>query len=267
MDLLHIIDVSSAQTGILPSTVDCDGAMVKTTGGTNYVNPAADPVLQDLFNSNKAAGIYHYAHEYGQYHPSEEEVRYFLDNSKGYIGKAILALDYEEPINGSTFTQADVRWCAAFIKQVIDETGIVPLLYCSKGLLTQLNWQPVADLNVGGWIAQYANNNYVGWDNDPWTDNKGFGAIVPVMYQYTSHGRISGWNADLDLNIFYGNREAWNKFAHTGENQDQNTGSELKEYLKTFADDVINGEYGNGDERKNNIYNAVQNAVNQRLNK
>ena len=71
----------------------------------------------------------------------------------------------------------------------------------------------------------------------------------------------------VDVNIFYGNREAWNKFAHTGENQDQNTGSELKEYLKTFADDVINAEYGNGDERKNNIYNAVQNAVNQRLNK
>ena len=39
-----------------------------------------------------------------------------------------------------------------------------------------------------------------------------------------------------------------------------------KEYLKLFADDVINGEYGNGDERKNNIYTAVQNAVNKRLN-
>ena len=261
--VLHIIDVSSHQAGILPSTVDCDGAIVKTTGGTNYVNRDCDPVMQDLFSCGKVAGIYHYAHEYGQYHPSEEEVSYFLGNSKGYIGKALMALDYEQPINGVTYTQADVRWCAAFIQQVINETGIIPLLYCSKGLLTQLDWSSVANLNVGGWVAQYANNNPMGWDDDPWTDNKGFGAIVPVMYQYTSHGCISGWDGNLDLNIFYGDQSAWYKFAKPLSNNEGKPA--LKNYLNEFAVDVLKGEYGNGDERKDNIYNAVQNAVNQKL--
>ena len=137
------------------------------------------------------------------------------------------------------------------------------MLYCSKGLLTQLDWSSVANLNVGGWVAQYANNNPMGWDNDPWTDNKGFGAIVPVMYQYTSHGRISGWNGNLDLNIFYGDQSAWYKFAKPASNNEAKPA--LKNYLNEFAVDVLKGEYGNGVERKDNIYNAVQNAVNQKL--
>lgn len=263
--VLHIIDVSSAQAGILPSTVDCDGAMVKATGGNNYVNPACDPVMQDLFSHNLPAGVYHFAHEYGQINDAKEEANYFLQNIQGYLGKSILALDYEIAINGKSYTQDDVNWCKEFIQEVINQTGIVPLLYCSKGVLTQTDWTPVANLNVGGWIAQYATDNSMSWDNDPWTDNKSFGAIVPVMYQFTSHGRVAGWNADLDLNIFYGDRGAWDKFAHEGKHQDQNTGSEVKDYLKAFADDVIKGEYGAGEERKNSVYNAVQNAVNQQL--
>lgn len=259
--MLNIIDVASHQAGILPSTVDCDGAMVKTTGGNNYVNTTADPVIQDCISHAKPFGIYHYAHEYGTYHPSEEEVTYFIEHSKGYIGKGILALDYEEPINGVNYTQADVRWCAAWIREVIQKTGVIPLLYCSKGVLTACDWSEVANLNVGGWIAQYANDNPTGWQADPWTDNKGFGAIVPVMYQYTSHGRINGWNGNLDLNQFYGDVEAWNKFA--GANQQQTPA--MPEYLSTFADKVIEGEYGNGEDRKNNIVNAVQNAVNSKL--
>ena len=38
-------------------------------------------------------------------------------------------------------------------------------------------------------------------------------------------------------------------------------------YVTTFAKEVINGVYGNGENRKNNIYNAVQSEVNNIVNK
>ena len=34
-----------------------------------------------------------------------------------------------------------------------------------------------------------------------------------AMYQYTSSGRLSGWNGNLDLNVFYGDKNAWNAYA------------------------------------------------------
>lgn len=38
-------------------------------------------------------------------------------------------------------------------------------------------------------------------------------------------------------------------------------------YVNTFAKEVINGIYGNGESRKNNIYNVVQSEVNNIINK
>lgn len=34
-----------------------------------------------------------------------------------------------------------------------------------------------------------------------------------AMYQYTSHGRIAGWSGNLDLDVFYGDAAAWDKYA------------------------------------------------------
>ena len=39
------------------------------------------------------------------------------------------------------------------------------------------------------------------------------------------------------------------------------------DYLTAFAQDVINGKYGVGQQRKENIYNAVQNRVDELLKK
>jgi len=34
-----------------------------------------------------------------------------------------------------------------------------------------------------------------------------------ALYQYTSSGRLSGYSGDLDLDVFYGDRAAWDAYA------------------------------------------------------
>lgn len=261
---LRIIDVSSAQGLIKIEPIDCDGVIVKATGGDNYVNDCCDFVMQQCYKLNRASGFYHYAHEFGNINDPIKEADYFIDNTSNYFGKSIPFLDYEVAINGNSYNSDDVEWCRKWLQHVKDRTGVTPLLYISKSLINEADWTPVTNIGVAGWIAQYADENYTGWQTDPWTDNKPFAPFNVVLYQYTSHGRINGYNGNLDLSIFYGDRNAWNKYATINKpnsNGDDNVNS--NDYLTDFAKDVLAGKYGNGAERKEKIYQAVQNKVNE----
>ena len=264
---LRTIDVSSNQGSINISSIDCDAVIVKATGGNNYVNEYCDFVVQQCFKLGKPAGIYHYAHEYGNINDPIAESDYFINNCKNYFGKVLVALDYEVAMNGYKYTQQDVEWCRQFIQNVINKTGVIPLLYISKSLIYECDWSSVANMNVGLWFAQYADNNNTGWLSDPWDDGKSTKPFTTVLQQYTSHGRISGYNADLDLSLFYGTVNAWNKYAYSKDNKTNETGGNVNrdDYLTYFARDVIAGKYGDGNERKEKIYEAVQNKVNELL--
>ena len=264
---LRIIDVSSAQGLIQIAPIDCDGVIAKATGGNNYVNDCCDFVIQQCYKLNRASGFYHYAHEFGNINDPVKEADFFIANTENYFGKSVPFLDYEVAINGHNYTSQDVEWCRQWLQHVKDRTGVTPLLYISKSLISATDWTPVTNMSVAGWIAQYANNNYTGWQNDPWTDSKPFAPFSVALYQYTSHGRINGYNGDLDLSIFYGDRNAWNKYTTVNKPMKPTpvTKPEPKpvDYLTLFAKDVIAGKYGNGNQRKENIYNAVQQRVNE----
>ena len=257
---LRIIDVSSNQGLINIAPIDCDGVITKATGGNNYVNDCCDYVLQQCYKLNKPSGFYHYAHEFGNINDPIKEADYFISNTANYFGKSIPVLDYEVAINGRSYTNQDVEWCKQWLQYVKDKTGVTPLLYISKSVISATDWTPVTNLSVAGWIAQYADNNYTGWQSDPWTDNKTFAPFNVALYQYTSHGHINGYNGDLDLSLFYGDINAWNRYASI--NKPTNNTEQSIDYLTPFAQDVISGKYGNGDQRKENIFNAVQKRVN-----
>ena len=270
--MLRTIDVSSAQGLINIKPIDCDAVIAKATGGDNYVNDCCDFVIQQCIKLHKPFGFYHYAHEFGHINDPVTEADYCLQNTMNYFHKGLFALDYEVAINGHNYEQADVDWCVKFINRIIEKTGVVPLLYISKSLISATNWKPVTDLSVAGWIAQYADDNPTGWTDDPWSDNKPFSPFNVAMQQYTSHGKINGYNGFLDLSIFYGDVNAWNKYAGLDKtpahsSSDQNHNSNVpNDYLTAFAKDVLSGKYGNGKERMKNIYNAVQNRVNELTN-
>ena len=85
------IDISSWQSGIDLAKVPCDFVIIKATEGLTYVNPDCDRAYQQGLKLGKKLGVYHFAGKNG----ASQEAEYFVNNIKGYIGKALLALDWE----------------------------------------------------------------------------------------------------------------------------------------------------------------------------
>lgn len=204
------IDISDYQNGINLAAVPCDFVIIKATGGTGYINPDCDRAFQQAVKNGKKAGVYHYARERGYEGSAVQEAEFFVDNCKGYIGKALLALDWEAQ------KSLGVSWAKAWLDKVYELTSVRPVIYMSKTTCREYDWSPVAAANYGLWCAQYANNDETGYQTDPWTDDEGIGAFPQMaIYQYTSNGRLPGWDGSLDLDLFYGSREAWDDYAKT----------------------------------------------------
>ena len=88
---LNGIDISSYQADLNLSAISYDFAIIKATEGTDYVNPSCNKHVEQVQKSEKKFGLYHYASSQN----AAEEADYFIQNIKGYIGKALLALDWE----------------------------------------------------------------------------------------------------------------------------------------------------------------------------
>lgn len=153
------------------------------------------------------------------------------------------------------------------VVNVHERTGVWPLVYVSAAFIPQIPADVRA--NCGLWVAQYANNNPTGWQYRPWN----YGKYGEAMRQYTSNGRINGYNGPLDLNYFRGTREQWDKYANPGKATKpapapapQPAPSVDYEALATAT---IRGDYGNGEARRAALsanYGPVMRIVNQRLN-
>ena len=194
------IDISSWQSGINLDVVPCDFVICKATQGVGYVNPDCDRAYQQAKKAGKCLGVYHYASG----NDAVAEAEYFLKNIQGYIGEAILVLDWEAAQNAN-FGKCDFTWCKTWLDYVAAKTGVKPMLYISQSLMGKFNG--IGD--YGLWIAQYANYTPTGYQETPWNE----GAYTCAIRQYSSTGRLSGYGGNLDLNKFYGDREAWKKYA------------------------------------------------------
>ena len=85
------------------------------------------------------------------------------------------------------------------------------------------------------------------------------------MWQWTSSGRLNGYNGNLDCNVFYGDRSTWD--AYVG----KSTSTVKPKTTEQLAEEVIAGQWGNGSDRKKRLtdagydYDAVQKVVNQKM--
>lgn len=196
--MLRVVDEASWQEGIDNTTLDCDAVIVKATQGTGYINPICDSLYQAAKSAGKLLGVYHYAS--GENATAEAD--FFLDNIQGYIGEAMLVLDWE---SGENAQWGNTNWCKEFCDRVYARTGINPVVYVQNSAVDQ-----VANLTDNGlWIAQYADNNPMGWVDSPWNTI----TVNHIMHQYTSTGRIYGWSGNLDLSLFFGDENAWRAYA------------------------------------------------------
>lgn len=203
---LNGIDIASYQQSLAPSKMSTtDFIIVKATGGNSYKNPCFKDHADATLGAGKLLGCYHFACEYGIALKPEQEADYFLNAVQPYVGKATLWLDYEM----DALDNYSPAWCKKWLDRVKAKTGSTPGIYMSKSACNTRDWSAVAK-EYPLWVAQYPDYSETGYQDAPWTDSTGYGAWkAPTIFQYTSSGKIPGYNAHLDLDLFYGSKEDW----------------------------------------------------------
>lgn len=159
--------------------------------------------------------------------------------------------------NGMPSNQTLREMCAEFCK-IVEGNGFYTGVYASLSWFNnQLNG---SELNrFDKWIAQWptSGGKQTALSTDP---NQGNGRS---LWQFTSAGRFSGYNGNLDTNY------AYHDFPNPGSRPTPAPQpAPAKKSIDEIANEVISGKWGNGDERKIRLteagydYNAVQDRVN-----
>lgn len=260
MAYLNGIDVSNWQNGINLAAVPADFVICKATQGNSYVSPDCVRQVEQGAAAGKLIGTYHYISGSG----AVAEADFYLNNIKNWIGKYMMCLDWESNQNSQWGNESYLKQVA---QRIIERTGIPPVIYVQQSRLSAV--KAIADeLNCGLWVAQYANMDQTGYQATPWNE----GAYTCAIRQYSSAGRLSGYSGNLDLNKFYGDRNAWLKYCNPdGAHEDtggSTTPSQPASPTGSTLDlvvGVMQGEYGNGDARKAALgsrYDEVQDMIN-----
>lgn len=235
--------------------------ILKATEGVGYVDPTCDAKYQLNKSAGKLLGVYDFARpDRGS---AEAEAQFFVDNIKGYIGEAILVLDWEQP-----GTQGNVAWAKAWLDKVYKLTGVRPLIYMSASVVNSYDWSSVAK-DYGLWIAGYPNAYNVPNPPKPTPSNMPYGIGAWefwAIWQYTSSA------GTLDRDIANMDKKAWKKYAAVAKEPEPTPAPTPEDPLDKYTDEqladmVIAGEFGNNDERKQKLgkrYDAVQAIVNSR---
>lgn len=249
------IDISAWQAGIDLSKVPCDFVIAKATQGANFVSDACDSQIQQAIGLGKPFGFYHYVNGAG----ATAEADFFIDHCAGYFGKGIPCIDWESAQNSAW---GNTDYLKQLVQRVIDRTGVKPLIYASASAFP---WDVAKALDCGAWVAQYADNDATGYQDAPWNE----GAYSCAVRQYSSHGSLPGYSGNLDLDKAYMDADGWSKYVGA---ESAPAPAPAKKSNEQIADEVIAGQWGNGDDRRNRLasagydYDAIQSIVNAKLN-
>lgn len=260
--MLKGIDISRWQAGINLSAIgsQVDFVICKATEGVGYTDKNCDGFYQEAKRLGKKLGVYHFARpDLGN--SAIDEADYFVKETLGYHKEAILVLDWESGNLGN------VSWAKEWLDRVYSKTGVKPLIYMSASVMNSYDWSSVVAADYGLWVASYGTNNGTAQES---VFNK-----YPLkhwsfyaLWQYTSTGRLDGYNGNLDVNYFNGDTNAWDKYAGGSPSVPTTDTKPVEKTVDELAQEVIAGKYGNGDDRKQALgsrYKEVQARVNEIL--
>lgn len=205
-----MIDVSNWQTGINVTTSGAQVVVAKATEGIGYVNPDCDRVVQDALTAGQGVGVYHFAHTENN---ARREAQYFIDNTRGYIGKDIVPILDWEPS-----APWDTNWALTWLQTVEAAWGTKPIIYMNQSTENAYDWSAVVARNYGLWIAAYT----LGYTpiygfNPPSAQPLLRHWPFAVAWQYTSTGYVNNWGGALDLSVVYGDLNTWHAYAGSGQ--------------------------------------------------
>lgn len=258
------IDISNWQAGINLSNIAFDFLIARATEGIGCVDKYCDGYIQQAIKLGKPFGFYHFAR------PTNDPIReaeFFYNSCRGYFGKGIPILDWE---SGNT---SNVTWAKRWLDRVYQLSGVKPVIYMSESVVNANNWSAVAAADYGLWVAKYRDNNP---DYNYNMANAGSRPHVKwwkfyCMWQWTSSGRLNGYNGNLDCDVFYGDRSTWDAYVGKSTSATKPQPKPVTKTVDQLADEVIAGQWGNGSDRKKRLtaagydYNAVQQMVNRKM--
>lgn len=207
--MLKVVDISAYQKALELSYLvgQIDAVIIKATEGTTYVNKHCDGWYQKAIKYGLKRGIYHFMTA----DSAEKQWKYFRQNCENYFydkcgdknSAAIPILDWEKDEISIASVNQWVNLCYA-------ATGIWPWVYANpyrfnnaKSAGSRIN------ANAGRWIAQYpgiASFSVAAKSKHQTCDG------TVCAWQFTSSGKLSGYSGNLDLSIYYGDGESWDKY-------------------------------------------------------
>lgn len=196
--MLHFIDISNWQAGIDLRTVlaNVDACVCKATEGTNYVDRCCDRFVQTCIAEGKPWGFYHFA----RHNSATEEADFFHKNCLNYFGHGIPVLDWED--------NQSVDWVNEFVRRIHDLTGVWPWIYSTPSYFNKGG----VEANCMRWVASWPSVQHPTFSQaEGWSRPSADGLVG--AWQFCSDGRLDGYNANLDCDLFYGDEKAWSAYA------------------------------------------------------
>lgn len=208
---LYGIDVSNYQAGINFSAVPADFAIIKATGGPSYVNPNWQAQDDRAAAAGLLRGLYHFSGDGWNGTTPMQEADHFINTVRHRQAGHALVLDFEASVGQWPIN--DPNWAIAFCERVTNAFGRKPWVYANGQALGYGLGAKLAAAGYPLWHAYYSDRDPIkGYSPDLGRPTASGYGLAP-MWQFTQYGRLNGYDGSLDLNVFYGDRNDWNRFA------------------------------------------------------
>lgn len=211
---MNIIDISKWQEGLNIKTLkqlnpDLDGVIIKATGGVTYNQSSFfSEWIKQCIELDLPFGLYHFYKDDGKASTPEAEAQFFVNAIRPYVGRAILALDWEQRA-----LSLPTSYALRFLNEVYRLTGVKPLLYVQQNAVATKDWSAVVAKSYGLWMAEYGKNNPQNGFSEKTTYSSYSPWRVIAIHQYNSKTKLKGWNGYLDVNKAFMDKLAWGKYA------------------------------------------------------
>ena len=243
------IDISQWQGNIDFQKVKSDGVqftIIREGYGSSNVDPKFFEYVRNCkSNGIEVKGVYHFSYALNAKMAEQEAIFCIQQMQKAGLGKdCIVFFDLEyDSVNYAKKQGVNIgkNECVTFTRA-----------FCEK--VTQLGYTAGIYSNISYYQTMYDPNliaKYVYWLAHY---TSGSPAYPCKFQQFASDGKVNGINGNVDVDWYFGDNA--------------NTSPTPKKSLDEIAKEVIQGKWGNGDDRKNRLksagydYNAVQAKVN-----
>ena len=226
------VDISGHNSRINIANLDADFVIIKatewnpdkknytsyTTNRTNNTYISYTAQADAALAAGKLIGFYHFVTNPSMGAGWTAQAQGFIDAVSGYLGQAILVLDWED--TSYSTVESNVSGAKQWLDYVYEHTGVCPLIYMNKNCSRSYNWSSVKNAGYELWGAQYADmKHHTGYETDPWQSSSSWGAwgSRPMIFQYSATTTVDGSGGYIDVNKFYGTRDDWVRLADGGD--------------------------------------------------